>query len=145
MGYGAPSLSITRERNLAGGIEPAGGLTITGPTQISGTSTTVTWSQEGEVASIFRVTLGLTKTDSQIADSGEFEGDPVRNHQWTFTDLQLISTQAWLTVRYRYGNGPTRGIQRLLPITTGLVIVNENPLLNWSDDTLWDDSIAWSE
>lgn len=145
MGYSVPNLGFERQRNLAGGIAPSGTVTITAPTSIEGSSVTAAWSMGGDIADTFRITLGTTSTDAQIADSGEVAAGAGRYHTWTFRNLEYTTTTAYLTIRWKFGDGPFEGIQRILPINVELTPVNDDQSLNWDDDTTWDDATVWSE
>ena len=146
MGYSTPNIAFDRQRNLSGGIaQEPGTLTITGPVSIEGSAVTATWTLKGTIADTFRVTLGTTPIDTQLADSGDIPAGSGEDHSYTFRDLTYTTTIAFLTVKYKFGKAPYQGIQRKLPINIELTPVDETPSNNWDDSTLWDDSTAWSE
>lgn len=146
MGYSAPNIGFERQRNLGGGVAPVGTVTITSPTSIEGSSVTITWTMGGDLADTFRITLGTTPDDAQIADSGEVEsGGAGRNHYWTFRNLEYTTTTAYLTIRWKFGDGAFQGVQRKLPINIPLTPVDDVIELNWDDSTTWDDSTSWTE
>ena len=148
MAYSVPNIGFARERNLAGGIGTGitGPISITGPDIIQGTSVTVSWDQNGVVADTFRITIGLTQTDSQIADSGEIPaGGSGDLHYWTFKNLTYPTHYVWITVRHRFGGGSWNGVQRKLKVDYDGGTVDPDPNLNWLDSTIWDDDEAWTE
>ena len=145
MGYSTPILGVERERNIGAGVDEVGTLTITGPTSIEGSSVLVEWTLGGVLADTFRITLGTTTTDAQIADTGEVQSEDGEDHQWLFTNLTYPTTTAYLTIRYKYGNGPFHEVQRTLPINVEQIPIDDDPAKNWDDSALWDDDSVWTD
>lgn len=146
MAYSFPNQAVELERNVLGGVaQEPGTLTITSPVSIDGSSVYVTWSTEGILADTFRITLGTTKVDAQIADTGDIPAGNGTKHFYPFAGLSYTTEFAYLTIRYKYGSGPYQGVQRYLPINIELPEVDDDPDKNWDDAGVWDDSDTWDE
>lgn len=147
MGYTVPNIGFARERNLTGGtgVNPSAKISITAPESIEGSSVTIRWELNGVLADTFRITIGSTQTDAQIADSGEVVAAVGNSHRWTFTNRTFPTDYVWITVRHRFGNGAWNGVQRRLKVNIDSTPIDPDINLNWLDDTIWDDDEVWTE